>query len=111
MAYIAPGTFIVANYETVQPVEIAHESTPYCWIVETTHIPASGRNAPRIQAELAGYVGAPRHSQANHGIRESYLEEVDAALTFMRTYILPSGQDARLVYKAHTKDGMLFVFS
>lgn len=109
--YFEPGTFIVANYETAQPLELAHEATPYCWIVETSHVPASGRNAARIQADFAGYVLAPRHSQANHGIRESYLEHLDAAFTFMRTYVLASGEDARLVYKASTQNGMLFVFS
>jgi hypothetical protein len=33
------GTFTVANYETPQPVELAWESTPYCWIVETKSVP------------------------------------------------------------------------
>ena len=111
MTYLEPGTFIVANYETAQPLELAHEVTPYCWIVETSHIPASDRNAARIQADFAGYVLAPRHSQANHGMREVYLEHLDAAFTFMRTYVLPSGSDARLVYKASTQSGMMFVFS
>jgi hypothetical protein len=86
------GTFIVANYETAQPVEIAYESTPYCWIVETKNQPATGRQAARIRADLAGHPGRQRHSQANHGLRESYLEHTEAALEFMRVYVLESAR-------------------
>ena len=104
------GSFIVANYETTQPVELAYDSTPYCWIVETTNKPATGRQVARIRADLAGHPGKKRHSQANHGIREVYLEHMEAALEFMRVYVLEPGKDARLLYKASNKDGMLFVF-
>lgn len=104
------GTFIVANYETAQPVDIAYESTPYCWIVETKNQPATGRQAARIRADLAGHPGRQRHSQPNHGMRESYLEHTEVALEFMRVYVLEPGKDARLLYKASSKDGMMFVF-
>ena len=104
------GTFIVANYETVQPVDVAYETTPYCWIVQTKSVAATGRQAARIRADLAGHPGRQRHSQADHGLREPYLEHTEAALEFMRVYVLESGKDARLLYKASSKDGMLFVF-
>lgn len=104
------GTFIVANYETPQPVELAWESTPYCWIVETKSVAATDRRVARIRADFAGHSGRDRHSQPNHGLREPYLEHMEAALEFMRVYILESGKDAKLLYKTSTKDGMMFVF-
>ena len=104
------GTFTVANYETPQPVELAWESTPYCWIVETKSVPATDRRVARIRADFAGHSGRDRHSQPNHGLREPYLEHTEAALEFMRVYVLESGKDAKLLYKTSTKDGTMFVF-
>ena len=105
-----PGIFQVANYETAQPLELAHETTPYSWIVETRQQAASDTGTTYIAADLQGRKGRARHRQAyfhgwSHGINH-----LDAAMEFMRVHILPANSHARLLCKASGKQGMLFVF-
>jgi len=105
-----PGAFLVANYETAQDPEFAFDHTPYCWIVQTRYTSATDTGSGRIEADLAGTSGKPRHTHTYyHGWRNS-VNHTEAALEFMRAHILPSGKDATLVSVANTEKGMLFVF-
>jgi hypothetical protein len=104
-----PGTFIVANYETAQPVDVAWDSTPYCWIVETTYRAATDDKAAFMVADLAGYPGKKRHRQLYRDWQSNGHNHIDAAITFMQTFILAPGKDARLISMANTAKGMLFV--
>lgn len=102
--------FIVANYETAQPADIAWETTPYCWIVETQYKGATDTRGAKIMADLAGMPGRKRHRHSYwHGGSNGW-NHMEAALEFMRAFILESGKDARLVSMANTSSGMLFVF-
>ena len=104
------GTFLVANYETAQDPEFAFDHTPYCWIVQTRYTSATDTGSGRVEADLAGTSGKPRHTHTYyHGWRNS-VNHTEAALEFMRAHILPSGKDATLVSMASTEKGMLFVF-
>ena len=104
------GTFLVANYETAQDPEHAWDNTPYCWVVETRYTSATDTGSGRIEADLAGTTGKPRHVHTYfHGWRNS-VNHTEAALEFMRAHILPRNRDAVLVSVANTEKGMLFVF-
>jgi hypothetical protein len=105
-----PGMFVVANYEIAQPIDVAWDMTPYCWVVETTYRAATDDKAAFMVADLAGHPGKKRHRQLYFEPHTNGQNHVDAALAFMRAFILPSGKDARLVSMANTSKGMLFVF-
>ncbi len=104
-----PGMFVVANYETAQPIDVAWDMTPYCWIVETTYRAATDTKAAFMVADLAGHPGKKRHRQLYRDWQSNGHNHIDAAITFMQTFILPPGKDARLVSMANTSTGMLFV--
>ena len=104
------GSFLVANYETVQPPALAYESTPYCWLVETEKRPATDGRAARIAVDLAGFPGRRRHSQLYAEWLDNGVNHTEAALEFMRRYILPPNAHAQLVSMANTSKGMIFVF-
>ena len=104
------GSFLVANYETVQPPALAYESTPYCWVVETEKRHAQDRRAARIAVDLAGRSGNRRHSQLYVEWWDNGVNHTEAALEFMRSYILPPNAHAQLVSMANTSKGMIFVF-
>lgn len=105
-----PGIFLVANYETAQPAEMAFDNTPYCWIVETQKQPATDTRAARITADLAGYPGRRRHSQLYVEHWRDGINHIEAAMEFLRARILPPNSHAQLVSMANTSKGMLFVF-
>ena len=104
------GSFIVANYETAQPVEIAYESTPYCWIVETKNQGATDDKCAYMVTDLAGYPGKKRQRQLYVEHQSNAWNHTENALEFMRAFILESGKSARLLSMANTSGGMLFVF-
>jgi len=105
-----PGMFVVANYETAQPANVAWDMTPYCWIVETQYKGATDRKCAQMVADLAGRPGKKRHRQAYFCGHSEGCNYMETALAFMRAFILPEGKDARLVSMANTRNGMLFVF-
>lgn len=104
------GTFIVANYETAQPIKLAWDTTPYCWIVETTYRGATDDKAAFMVADLAGMPRKKRHRQLYRDWQSNGHNHIDAAITFMQSFILPRGKDAQLLSMANTATGMLFVF-
>jgi hypothetical protein len=105
-----PGTFIVANYEAAQPTQYAWDSTPYCWVVETTYKAATDDKCGYTVTDLAGYPGKKRQRRIYVEHESNAWNHMDNALEFMRAFILPSGKAARLLSMANTSGGMLFVF-
>jgi hypothetical protein len=104
------GNFLVANYETRQDPELAFDTTPYCWIVQTAYISATDTGCARMTADLAGFTGKPRYNEIYRDCWRNSVNHTEAALEFMRAHILPSGRDAHLLSLANTERGMLFVF-
>lgn len=110
MASPHPGQFLVANYETSQPAEVAYERTPYCWIVETRYHGPTNTKGSCITADLANRPGRQRHRHPYHYVGSSGENHTEAALQFMRAHVLEPGADARLVSMASSARGFLFVF-
>jgi hypothetical protein len=104
------GTFIVANYEAAQPTQYAWDSTPYCWVVETTFKGATDDKCAYMVTDLAGYPGKKRQRQLYVEHQSNAWNHTENALEFMRAFILESGKSARLLSMANTSSGMLFVF-
>ena len=105
------GTFIVANYDAAQPTQYAWDSTPYCWIVETTFKAATDDKCAYMITDLAGCPGKKRQRTPYVEHQSNSWNYMENALEFMRTFILESGRYARLLSMANTTDGMLFVFT
>lgn len=104
------GNFRVANYETAQPAKLAYENTPYCWVVQTYYTSASDAGGGIIAADLAGRKGKRRHSHPYWHGGSSGENHTEAALQFMRAYVLPPNSHATLVSMASVERGFLFVF-
>jgi hypothetical protein len=104
------GNFRVANYETAQPAKLAYETTPYCWAVETRYGGDTETGGGIITADLAGRKGKPRHRHPYWHGGSSGENHTEAALQFMRAYVLPPNSHATLVSMASTEKGFLFIF-
>jgi hypothetical protein len=102
--------FLVANYETAQPPELAYDSTPYVWAVETIYHGPTDTRAARITAALAGRPRNKRHSHTYFHGWSVGVNHTEAALEYMRGTILSSGSSAELVGMFSTSTGFLFIF-
>lgn len=104
------AAFRVCNYETAQPPELAYESTPYVWVVETRYVGPSDRRGSRVIASLASRKGGKRYVHAWSYGWQSGTNHTEAALEFMRRHILESGTDAELLGMFSSERGFFFIF-
>jgi len=104
------GSYVVANYDSIQDPEQAYRVTPYCWAVQTTYHGPTDTKGSRITADLSNRPGRKRHTHAYDYSLDGSPNHVEAAFEFMRRHVLESGKDAQLACMASTERGFLFVF-